>query len=135
MRRYNIVPLTFLILSIINFALAALVLTPEKRQVRVDVAHVPKGVITVLGKRGDRLKEMEELFANWDRWWGKPGRSSAIRPSRISAPLESSRGSMRVDVPPASPASFVGHPSLPSTVSSDSKHTPPPSLESVTDHG
>jgi hypothetical protein len=130
MRRYNIVPLTFLILSIINFALAAPALTPEKRQVRVDVAHVPKDVITVLWKRGDTLKEMEELFANWDRWWGRPARpSSAVRPPRISAPSESSRGSMRVDVPPASPASFVEHPSIPSTVSSDSKHNPPPSLE------
>jgi hypothetical protein len=51
MRRYDIVSGIILILSIIDFALAAPVLMKEKRQERVDVVHIPIDVITVLGKR------------------------------------------------------------------------------------
>jgi hypothetical protein len=144
MRRYNIVPLILLILSTINFALAAPVLIPENSQVRVDVVRVlPKDVITVLGKRGDELEKMVKLFENFDRWWGRnPGSSSAGRPPSSSAQLESGH------VPPASPASstesdwdpesLVWHPPTPSTLAassteSDSEHESMPSLESVSD--
>jgi hypothetical protein len=51
MRQYDIVSGIILILSIIDFALAAPVLMKEKRQERVDVVHIPIDVITVLGKR------------------------------------------------------------------------------------
>ena len=108
MRRYNVVPLIILILFILNFALAAPVLLPDKHQVYVNVAHVPKDVITVLGKRGDRLEEMEKLFENFDKWWkGEPESSSAARPPSSSAPLESGHGSMQADVPPVHPASSI----------------------------
>jgi hypothetical protein len=129
MHRYNVVPLTILILFIINFALAAPVLLPEKHQLCVDVVHVPKDVITVLEKRGDRLEEMVKLFENFDKWWaGEPESSSATRPPSSSAPLESGHGSMQADVPPVNaasstesdrnPESLVSHPPTPSEASS-----------------
>jgi hypothetical protein len=61
MRRYYIVSGILLILPIINFAVAAPVLVQEKRQAVVDVAHIPKDVITMLGKRGDS-ETFEELL-------------------------------------------------------------------------
>ena len=53
MRRHYIVSGIFLILSIIDFALAAPVLVQEKRQASVDVVHIPKDLITVLWERGE----------------------------------------------------------------------------------
>jgi hypothetical protein len=53
MRRCDVVSGILLILSIIDFALAAPVSLQEKRQACVDVVHIPKDVIAVLGKRGD----------------------------------------------------------------------------------
>jgi hypothetical protein len=131
MRRYNTVPLILLILSIINFALAAPVPMPEKCQ-SVDMVHVPKDVITVLGKRGDdlelELEKIETLFDNFGTWWGEepeePESSSAVRPPSSTAPLESGHEPMDVDVPPASPAS---------PTESDSEYDSMPSLESVSD--
>ncbi|KAF8491697.1 hypothetical protein F5888DRAFT_964567 [Russula emetica] len=63
MRRYNIVSGILLILSMIDFTLAAPVLVQEKRQTFVDAVHVlPKDVITVLGKRGE--EDMWEEYIN-----------------------------------------------------------------------
>ena len=156
MRWYNTVPLILLILSIINFALAAPALMPENKTVRVDVVHVPKDGITVLGKRGDELEKVAKLFDNFDRWWGNDyldldaESSSAVLPpsSSESAPLESGHasGSMQVQVPPANPASStesdrnpessMSHPPTPSTASSSESNpedVSTPSLESVSD--
>ena len=51
MRRYDILFGILLILSIIDFALAAPVLVQEKRQAYADVVHTPKGARTALRKR------------------------------------------------------------------------------------
>jgi len=139
MRRYNIIPLILLILSIINFALAAPVLIAEKCHSCVDVVHVPKDVVTVLGKRGDDFEKLAKLFDNFDRWWGPsawgdyehvdPESSSAVLPPSSSAPSDSGHGPMQEHVPPENPASStesdhwhpessVGHPPPPSTASS-----------------
>jgi hypothetical protein len=140
MRRYNIVPLIFLILSIISIALAAPVI-PEKRKVRVNVVHVPKDVITVLGKRGDELEEMLKLSKSFDSWWGgNRGSSSVVRPSSNSAPLESGHGSMQVHVPPANPVSStesasdweVFHTPTMSTASSPESNLEYKSMQSLT---
>ena len=53
---------TIFILSIIDFALAAPVLVQEKRQACVDVVHIPKDVISVLGKRGDTVGGLLDEF-------------------------------------------------------------------------
>jgi hypothetical protein len=63
MRRYDIVSGILLILSIIRFALAAPVLVQEKRQACGDVAHIPRDVITVLGKRVDL--ELQRLIEGY----------------------------------------------------------------------
>lgn len=139
MRRYNTVTL-ILILSIINFAFAAPAPMPKKCQ-SVDMVHVPKDVITVLGKRGDglELEKIEKLFDKFGTWWGdeepeepeeleepeEPESSSAVRPPSSTAPSESGHGSMQVDVPPASPAS--------TTESESEDDSLMPSLESVPD--
>ncbi len=62
MRRYNMLFRILLILSVANFALAAPVLVQEKRPACVDVVHVPRDVITVLGKRMDEFLWMMENF-------------------------------------------------------------------------
>jgi hypothetical protein len=66
MRRYDIVSGILLILSIIDFALAAPVLVQEKRQAGVDVVHVPKDLVTVLWERGgdDESMKLVEWFRN-----------------------------------------------------------------------
>ncbi|KAI0277618.1 hypothetical protein BGY98DRAFT_978613 [Russula aff. rugulosa BPL654] len=148
MRRYNIVSLILLILSV-NFALAAPVRIAENCQECVDVVHVPKGVITVLGKRGDNLEKMMKLFENFDRWWweGLPESSQSVRPPSSSAPSKSGHGPMQVHAPPAPPPSLassaesdqdpeplVGHPPTPgtglSTESDLEQDALPPSPES-----
>jgi hypothetical protein len=58
MRRNYIFTGILLILSIIGFALAAPVSVQEKRHTLFDVAHIPKDVINVLGKRGMDLEMM-----------------------------------------------------------------------------
>jgi hypothetical protein len=66
MRRYDIISGILLILSTIDFALAVPVLVQEKRQASVvAVAHIPKDVITVLGKRTDE----EEVGKLWKEYF------------------------------------------------------------------
>src|SRR5258708_36865384 len=85
MRRYIIVSGILLILSIIDFALAAPVLAQEKCQACVDVVGIPEDAMTTLGKRGGELEQL------WDKWyfeglWGKPKKSSGAPASSGSAP-------------------------------------------------
>jgi hypothetical protein len=67
MRRYDIVSGILLILSIIDFALAAPVFVQEKRQAWVDVMHIPKDVITVFGKRWE--EDLKTLWEKYSRTW------------------------------------------------------------------
>jgi hypothetical protein len=108
MRRYDIVSGILLILFIINFALAAPVLVQEKRQVVVDAAHIPKDVVTVLGKRGD--DELEELLAEYFKTWGRPMDSSDAHASSSSAAPGHNYGSTDVvHVPEPNPASSTAN--------------------------
>jgi hypothetical protein len=93
----------------------------REMSVCIDVVHVPKDLITDLGKQGDSLEEMELLFENFDRWgwWGFRGSPSAVRPLSSSAPFESGHWQMQVHAPPPSPVS---------SIESDLEHDPPPSL-------
>jgi hypothetical protein len=84
MRRYDIVSGILLILSIIDFALAAPISAQEKRQTCVDVVNIPKDVITVLGKRGE--EELAKLAEEFAKTWGKPIDSSDVHTSSSSAP-------------------------------------------------
>jgi hypothetical protein len=86
MCRCDIVSGILLILSIIDFALAAPVLVQknlEKRQTSVDVVHIPKDVITVLGKRGN--EELEKFTEEYFKSVGKPFESSDAHASSSSA--------------------------------------------------
>jgi len=84
MRRYDIFSGILLILSIIDFARAAPVLVQERRQVGVDVVHIPKDAVTVLGKRMD--EELEKLAAEYLKLWGKPMESSDAHAAPSSSP-------------------------------------------------
>jgi hypothetical protein len=84
MRRYDIVTGILLVLSIIDFALAAPLLAQEKHQSRVDVVHIPKDVTTVLGKRWE--EELEKLGEEYLKTSGKSIDSSGIHSSSSSAP-------------------------------------------------
>jgi len=110
MRRYDIVSGILLILSIIDFALAAPVSAQEERRARVDVAHVPKDVTTVLGKRGG--EELEKLAEEYFKTWGKPVESSDAHALSSSALAGSGdHGSTNVVQAPApNPASSTANP-------------------------
>ncbi len=96
MRQYDLVSHIFLILSIINFALAAPVLVQEKRQACLDVVHNPEGAIIVLGERGGQEMELTDFL---DNWLTKPKESSG------SAPSNPDHGPTNVvDGPPPNPA-------------------------------
>ncbi|KAF8502832.1 hypothetical protein F5888DRAFT_1800388 [Russula emetica] len=114
MRRYDIVSGILLILSIIDFALAAPVLVQERRQAGIDMAHIPRNVITVLGKRGD--DELEKLAEDYFKTGGKPVDSSGAHAPSSSAPSDSAppgpdHGSTNVVQSPApNPASSTANP-------------------------
>src|ERR1700747_2603198 len=98
MRRYDIVSGILLILSITNFALAAPVYVKEKHQACVNVVHIPKNVISVLGKRGggEDLEKLESFVEEHFKTSENPVGSSDAHASTISAPLGPDHGSTNV---------------------------------------
>jgi hypothetical protein len=111
MRRYDIVSGILLILSIVDFALAAPVLVQEKRQACVDVVPIPKDGVPVLGKRGN--EELEKLAADYFKTWGEPVESSDAHASSISAPPGPDHGSTNVvQAPGPNQASSTANPGL-----------------------
>jgi hypothetical protein len=109
MRRYDVVSKIFFILSIIDFALAAPVLQ-EKSQACVDVVHMPKDVIHMLGKRWD--DELGEMIAKYFKNIGKPVESSDAHASSSSTapgPDDGSRNVVQAPAPnPASSTAMQG---------------------------
>jgi hypothetical protein len=112
MRRYGPISGILLILSIVDFALAAPALVQEKRQASVVVSHTPKDVITVLGKRWN---ELELLETQWKKYFDDLGHleessssssSPATHSSSSSAPSSPDHGSTNVaQAPQPNPAS------------------------------
>jgi hypothetical protein len=100
-----------LILSIIDFSLAAPVLVQENRQAGVDVVHIPKYVITALGKRGP--EELQGAMLDFFRTWGKPMDSSgAHAPSSSARPGPDHGSTSVVQAPGPNPASSTANPGL-----------------------
>jgi hypothetical protein len=114
MQRYNIISGILLILSIIDIALAAPVLVQEKRQASVDVVHIPRDVITVLGKRGPGGEVLDQLanLAKENLETGKkPVESSDAHAPSSLAPLGPDPGSTNVVPAPApNPAPSTANP-------------------------
>jgi hypothetical protein len=106
MRLYSdyIVSGIFLILLIINFAVAAPVLVQEKSQARVDVVHIPKYAMTMLGTR-KRAGGLDEIFSDAESHFvrpensANPEKSSATHPSSSSQPLGLADGPTDVQQP------------------------------------
>lgn len=97
MRRYYMVSGILLILSTIDFVVAAPVLVQEKRQAGFDVAQIPEdAAITMLGKRGD---DLDNFFLVYEDYFAKPEESSAARPSSSSPPSGPDHGWMDVKQP------------------------------------
>jgi hypothetical protein len=108
MRRYDIASGIFLILSIIDFALAAPVLpvVQEKRQARVNLVHIPRDAITVLRQRGG--EDVYKLASLAEEYLKTSVESSDAHASSSSAPLGSGHGSTNVvQAPPPNPASSI----------------------------
>jgi hypothetical protein len=106
MRRYDIVFVILLILSIIDFALAAPVLAQEKRRPRVDVMQIPKDEITVLGKRWDdeELQRMMKPLKEYTMGRPTPVESTDTHAPSSSAPPRPDHGSMNdVQAPATNP--------------------------------
>ena len=103
MRRYDLVSGILLILSIIDFALAAPVSAQEKQQEIADVAQIPKDVISVLGKRWE--EDLGKLGEEFLKTGDNPVVSSDLHPSSGSAPsgLDGSGSTTNVVQPPAAP--------------------------------
>ena len=73
MRWYDIAFGVLLILSIIDFALAAPVLVQEKSRAQVHVAHMAKDAKALYGKRGsEQLDKFKKLAEDYFEKWGKP---------------------------------------------------------------
>jgi hypothetical protein len=106
MRRYNLVSGILLILSIIDFALAVPVSAQEKRQENADVVHMPKDVITVLGKRWE--EDLEKLGEEFLKTGGKSVESSSSASSGLG-----DHGSTNVVQPPAAPNRAPSSPANP----------------------
>ena len=102
MRRYHIVFGILLILPIIDFAVAAPVLVQEKRQTRVNVEHMPEDAMTILGKRGGELDELNKVLSLYEDHFATPAESSATHPSSSSQPSGPVHGPMDVGQPPPS---------------------------------
>jgi hypothetical protein len=102
MRRYDVVSGILIILSIVDFALAAPVLVQEKRQASVNVVHTPKDVINVLGKRGDEWLEkfVDDYLKDTENEPSDAHASSDSAPSD-SASSELDHGSTNVVQAPA----------------------------------
>ena len=123
MRRRATVSGILLILSIIDFTLAAPVLVQEKRQTYIDVAHLPRDVITVLEKRGSELEKTLELFGTLE----KPIESSDAHAPPSSLPPETGHGptdAIKAPAPnpapsPVNPDPLESQMSPPSTASSN----------------
>ena len=106
MRRYYVVSGTLFILSIIDFALAAPLLVQENRQPCVNVVHMPKNVITVLGKRAG-----EDLLDEFYKWMEKQVGPSGAHAGSGSAPPRPDHWSTNVvQGPMPSPASSTANP-------------------------
>jgi hypothetical protein len=131
MRRYYAVSGILLILPIIDFALAAPVLVPEKRQkgTGVNVVHT-EDATTMLGKRGDELNELWlKLFGDSEDHFAKPEESSAARPSSSSPPSGPADGWTDITQP------LPSIPEEPSPVSSPDRDHTPPQPGSLTESG
>ena len=110
MRRSDVVSGAILILSIVNFALAAPVLVQEKRQPCVDVVHIPKDLVSVLGKRGDTVT-VDNLLDEFYKVMEEQAESSKAHSSSSSVPSGPDHGSTSVvQAPPPNPASSTANP-------------------------
>jgi hypothetical protein len=115
MRRYDTISGILLILSIIDFAVAAPVLVQEKCQPGVDAVYIPEDAITMLGKRGD---ELVKFFLAHEDHFAKPEVSSAARPSTSFPPSGSNRAQMGVKQPPPPSPKLDSPPAPPGPASS-----------------
>ena len=134
MRRYYIVSG---ILLIIPIALAAPVLVQEKRQVGVDVVHIPGHTITMLGKRFDDPDDIGlKYLSKFADYFTKPEESEAARPLSSSPPSGPDHGRTDAEQPlpsnPENPSPVSGPESL--TESSPDSLTES-SSESLTESG
>ena len=108
MRQFDIFSGILLILSIIDFALSAPVLVQEKHQACADVVHIPKDVISVLGKRGDTVVDLLDDFHEAAE---EQAESSKAHPSSSSAAPGPVHGSTSVvQAPPPNPVSSTANP-------------------------
>ena len=132
MRQYNII-FGILLLSIIDFALAAPVHAQEKRQIRIDVVHTPRDVITVLEKRGGWVEEIEKLAE------GRLETSEGAHSAPNSAPQGPQYGSVNdVQAAASNPAPSTANPKplveQSSPLTSVSSTDTPTSTEYGSDH-
>ena len=120
MRRYDIVSGIILILSFIDFALAAPALVQRNHQAGVDAVHIPKDAITMLGKRG--ADELEHVVEEYFKTSVKPVEPSDARASLSSAPPGPDQGLTNMEQAPGPiPASSTANQRLlePSSSSDD----------------
>ena len=132
MRCYVIVSGILLILSIIDFALAAPVLVQEERRAQANVVHMSRNVKTALWKRvgGELEKVVEGSFKALE----KPVESSDVHVSSSSAPPGTEQGPTIVEQSPVpNPASST--PNDANDEWDEPMYTPPSSPTSLTEFG
>ena len=100
--RYDIVCGILLLFSIIDFALAAPVLVQEKHQTSVDEVHMPRDVITVLGKRmDDDFEEFSRFVNGYFKPWKELVASSSSAPPGLD---HGSTNAVQAPVPDLAPS-------------------------------
>jgi hypothetical protein len=120
MHQHYIVSGTFLILSIIDFALVAPVLVQEKHQASVDVVHVPEDLVTVLWEQGEDKEFVEVMkLVEWlhkeNKAWNEHlefyPKSSVTHALSSTAPPGPDHGSTNILQPPTlNPALSTANP-------------------------
>ena len=111
MRRHDLVTGILLLLSIIDFALTAPVLVQEC-QACIDVVHIPKDVVTVLGRRGG--DELGNVVLDYFKMLEEPVESSDAHAPSGSAPpgIDHEPANNVKQAPGTDPASSTANPGL-----------------------
>jgi hypothetical protein len=137
MHRYKIIPMTLLILSLINFLLAAPVVLPEACQEYVDMAGVPEDVILV--SQSEKRSDQVENRWNKDKYSDDPlQKRGSAQGSNPAPPVGEPPTDLELAIfSPPSPSPLMGTSRFQDAASATSPEIKQPSSNEITpsDHG
>jgi hypothetical protein len=136
MHRFKIFPTTLLILSLINFLLAAPVVLQEARQESVNMAYVPKDVMVPISKPEKRSDEIENpRDKRPDEPQQKRGPSPGSNPAPSVGALPANQDAKLATYSPFSTSPQMGTSTLQDAAPSPVIKQPPSGENSPSSHG